>query len=86
MVGANAVITDSDWHSINSLDRNTKNPETSPIEIGENVWIGMNAIILKGVKIGKNSVIGANSVVTKDIPENSIVAGNPARIIRSIEQ
>jgi acetyltransferase-like isoleucine patch superfamily enzyme len=55
------------------------------VEIADNVWIGANAIILAGVKIGKNSVIGAGAVVTEDVPANVIVAGVPARIIKTIE-
>lgn len=53
-----------------------------PIEIGNNVWIGANAVILPGVHIGDNVVIGAGSVVTHDIPPNSIAAGNPCKVIR----
>lgn len=56
-----------------------------PIKIGRNVWIGANAIILPGVKIGDHAVIGAGSVVTKHVPENMIVAGNPAKLIRKRE-
>ena len=52
------------------------------VKICENVWIGESAIILPGVEIGKNSIIGAGSVVTKNVPENCIVAGNPAKIIK----
>lgn len=55
------------------------------VEIGDNVFIGMNSIIMGGVKIGKNVIIGANSVVTKDIPDDSIVCGNPAKIISNID-
>ena len=54
----------------------------APVYIGDNCWIGANTTILKGVSIGDNSIIGAGSVVTKDIPENSIAAGNPAKIIK----
>ena len=54
------------------------------VEIGNNVWIGSNSIILPGVKVGENSVIGAGAVVTKDVPANSIVAGVPAKIIKDI--
>ena len=54
-----------------------------PINIGENVWIGANCCVLKGVSIGSNSVIGAGSVVTKSLPDNVICAGTPARIIRT---
>jgi maltose O-acetyltransferase len=52
------------------------------VEIGDNVFIGAACIILPGVKINKNAIIGAGSIVTKEIPENSIAAGNPARVIR----
>jgi acetyltransferase-like isoleucine patch superfamily enzyme len=53
-----------------------------PIEIGDNVWIGANAIVLPGVKIGSGSIVGAGAVVTKDVPSNTIVGGVPARPIR----
>lgn len=55
-----------------------------PVIIEDNVWIGEKATILSNVKIGKNSIIGANSVVTKDVPENSVVGGIPAKIIKTI--
>ncbi len=55
------------------------------ITIGDNVWIGANAIILPGVNIGSNCVIGAGSIVTHNIPENSVAAGNPARVIKAKE-
>lgn len=56
--------------------------KTDPIIIGDNVWIGMNAVVLPGVKIGSNVVIGANSVVDKDIPDNAIAVGNPCRVLK----
>lgn len=56
-----------------------------PIHIKRNCWIGAGATILRGVTIGENSVVGAGSVVTKDVPDNVIVAGNPAKIIKYIE-
>lgn len=56
------------------------------IIIEDNVWIGFNVIILKGVKIGKCSIIGAGSVVTKDVPEYSIYGGNPAKLIKKINK
>jgi acetyltransferase-like isoleucine patch superfamily enzyme len=67
-------------HDPNDYDRW---PESPPICIGDNVWIGMNSVVLPGVQIGDNVVIAANSVVTKDIPSNSIAGGNPCRAIRT---
>jgi acetyltransferase-like isoleucine patch superfamily enzyme len=58
----------------------------APVRIGAHAWIGFNAIILKGVTIGENSVVAAGSVVTKDIPANCVAAGNPATIIRSLDE
>jgi maltose O-acetyltransferase len=57
-----------------------------PIKVEDNVWIGANATILPGVTIGKNSIVGAGAVVTKDVPENTIVGGNPAKVIRNITE
>ena len=56
--------------------------ESAPIVIGDNVWIGMNSVVLPGVNIGNNVMIGANSVVTKNIPSNVVAGGNPCRVIR----
>lgn len=55
----------------------------APIRIGDNVWIGMNSVVMPGVVIGDNVVIGANSTVTHDIPSNSIAVGNPSKVIKS---
>jgi acetyltransferase-like isoleucine patch superfamily enzyme len=55
-----------------------------PVKINDRVWIGFNSIILKGVTIGEGGIVGAGSVVTKDVPPYTIVAGNPARVIREI--
>lgn len=57
-----------------------------PILIEDNVWIGGGAIVLPGVTVGVNAVIGAGAVVTRDVPANTVVAGNPARVIREIDQ
>lgn len=56
-----------------------------PIKIGNNVWIGSNATVLQGITIGDGAIIGANAVVTKDVPENTVVAGVPAKIIRKVK-
>lgn len=89
-VGANTVILDSDCHSLNHLDRWTendmKNCKSKPIVIEDDVLIGTGSYILKGVHIGARSIIGAGSVVTSNIPADSIAAGNPARVIRKINQ
>lgn len=56
------------------------------VKIGNNVFIGMKSTILKGVRIGNNVIIGANSLVNKDVPDNCVVAGNPARVVMSLDQ
>jgi acetyltransferase-like isoleucine patch superfamily enzyme len=81
MCGANTLITDSDWHT-----KDYRSGPPAPVIIGNNVWIGEGAKILKGVTIGNNSVIGAGSIVTKSIPPNSIAAGNPCRILKELEK
>lgn len=83
---ADARILDTDFHSIYP-DRWSPDAvvESSPVVIGKNVWIGAAAIVLKGVNIGYNSVVGFGSVVTKDIPANCVVAGNPAKIVKTFQ-
>jgi maltose O-acetyltransferase len=56
-----------------------------PVRLEDNVWVGGGAILLPGVTVGRNAVVGAGAVVTKDVPSNTVVAGNPARVIREIE-
>jgi acetyltransferase-like isoleucine patch superfamily enzyme len=57
-----------------------------PVRIGRNVWVGFDACVLPGVTIGEGSVVGARSVVVEDVPPYTVVAGNPARVIRSLEE
>lgn len=85
-IGANSIIMDTDFHPLNPDVRlvEPQNAETAPVLIGDDVFIGMNCLILKGVTIGKGAVVGAGSVVTKNIPPYCIVAGNPARVIKEI--
>lgn len=75
--GANTLITDSDWHP-----EDPRSSRPRPITIEDNVWLGVNVTVLKGVTIGPNTIIGAGSVVTKNIPGNAIAAGNPCRVIK----
>ena len=86
MIGGGCTIVDTDFHSLNPLDwftfKDDANRVSKEVVIGDNVFIGMKTIILKGVHVGNNVVIGAGSVVTKDIPDNEIWAGNPARFIK----
>lgn len=86
MCGGNAFITDFDWHPTDpNLRHRSDLAPSAPTIIEDNVWIGMNAVIMKGVTIGQNSVIGANSVVVRDIPPNVIAAGNPAKVIKPLD-
>lgn len=88
MMGAHAMVFDTDFHNIHSASRRYERANweliSAPVRIGDNVFIGTGAIICKGVEIGDNSVIGAGSVVTKSIPANSIAAGNPCRVVGSV--
>jgi len=85
LVGANSIITDFDWHSTDPENRD--NPDKvfgKKIIIEDNVWIGANSIILKGVHIGPNTIIGAGSVVVSNQPGHSICAGNPCKVLKSL--
>ncbi len=85
-IGYNFQCLDSDFHGLEVCDRDNANSvKRVPVNIGDNVFIGNNVIILKGVTIGNGAVIGAGAVVTKSIPENSIAAGNPAKVIRVLK-
>jgi acetyltransferase-like isoleucine patch superfamily enzyme len=98
LVSWNVGIADSDFHPLEPAQRlidaqalapffKNRPPrptlKTAPVKIADNVWIGMNAVILKGVTIGENSVVAAGSVVTKSVPANTVVAGNPATVVKT---
>ncbi len=80
IIGDQAIIYDTDWHGMDG-----KNVKSEDVEIGNHVWIGARAIILKGVKLGNNSIVAAGSVVTKSVSDNMIVAGNPAKYVRKTQ-
>jgi len=82
LIGHNALLATLN-HDLSPSRRADMHP--SPIIIGRNVWIGANVTVLPGVTIGDNAVIGASSLVTKDVPENTIAVGSPARVIRSLD-
>lgn len=92
-VGPSTWITDTDLHAIEpdirrcqleGLPYERSSVLRSPVKIEDDVWIGANVMILKGVRIGHGSVIGAGSVVCNDIPPLSVAAGNPARVVKRI--
>lgn len=85
MIAPNVTITPT-GHPVDPELRKPGTQFSIPVRIGNNVWIGSNAVILPGVTIGDNSVIGAGSVVTHDIPENVVAVGNPCRVLRQINE
>ena len=85
MIGPNVQIYTA-AHDLQAETRIQGWEVAKPIEIAERVWIGGGAILLPGVKIGRNAVVGAGAVVSRDVPANTIVVGNPATVIREIEQ
>lgn len=98
LISDNVIILDSDLHSSSASKRFEVAVAWSmgrfpnvyegipgkPVVIADHVWIGANSVILKGITIGEGAIVGAGSVVTKDVPPYTIVAGNPAKIIREI--
>jgi acetyltransferase-like isoleucine patch superfamily enzyme len=88
-VASNVTILDNDAHPLDPLSRAKGDPvdkkDILPVQIGNNVWIAEGSIVLKGVSIGEGSVVAARSVVVRDVKPYSIVAGNPATIIKRIE-
>lgn len=81
MIGPNVTICTA-GHPIDAETRYTYDEFAKPVHIGDRVWIGANVLILPEVTIGGGTVIGGGSVVTKDVPENTVVVGNPARVVR----
>jgi acetyltransferase-like isoleucine patch superfamily enzyme len=89
LLGANVVIVDTDFHPIVPQNRRHSDDASrigvAPVEIGDNVFVGMEAVVLKGVRIGRDSVVAARAVVTRgDYPDGAILAGHPAAVIGSV--
>ena len=88
-IGGNVKILDNDFHPIEAEARLRDDKELigmAPIHIGKNCFIGCNALILKGTELGDNCVVGAGAVVCGKFEKNSVIAGNPARVIRKLEE
>lgn len=84
LCGANVTITDTDWHGVSPLER--RRPGSSaPVMIGQNVWLGLNVVVLKGVTIGANTVVAAGSVVSRSLPPDVIAGGMPAVPLRDLD-
>ena len=85
-IGGCVLITDTDAHPMDYMARRSSNEGTksAPVVIEDDVWVGAHCIILKGVTIGARSIIGAGSVVTNSIPVDCVAAGNPCRVIKSL--
>jgi acetyltransferase-like isoleucine patch superfamily enzyme len=79
--GANTLITDTDWHS-----NDPRTGPDAPVNIADDVWLGVNVTVLKGVTIGQGTIVGAGSLVTKSLPPNVIAAGVPARVVRGLAE
>ncbi len=88
LIAAGVQISDYDGHPVDAARRRAGDPTPPegirPVVIGDDVWIGASAIILKGVTIGGRSIIGAGAVVTRDVPPDTVVAGNPARVVKQL--
>ena len=87
MLGLGVQIFDSDFHGILAKDRNNPSAiKTRPVRIGDDCWLGNSAIVLKGVTLGACCVLVAGSVVTESFPADSVIGGNPARLIKTLRQ
>ena len=82
VLSARCMLIDGSLDSKTFVDADSRAYANAPIRIGDGAWIGAGAIILPGVSVGELAVVGAGSVVTRDVPARTVVAGNPARIIR----
>jgi acetyltransferase-like isoleucine patch superfamily enzyme len=81
-IGPYVMIVDSDFHDVHRRD---VRPAPQPVTIGDDVWIGAKASVLRGVTIGRGAVVGTSAVVTKDVPAFAIVAGVPAKVVGQVD-
>lgn len=85
LIGDGVFIIDSDFHNVQpDLRRQSESGASNPVVIGDNVWLGSRVMVMKGVEIGDNSVVAAGAVVVKPVPENVVVAGVPAKLVKRI--
>ena len=89
LLGANVTVTDYDFHALGPANRRYTTERDAigcaPVVIEDNVWLGLNVIVLKGVHIGANSVVAAGSVVTGSLPANCVAGGVPAKVLRMLD-
>jgi acetyltransferase-like isoleucine patch superfamily enzyme len=97
LIAFGVVIADHDSHALDFAHRRNDvclwhegkkdwtHVKTAPVIVGDKAWIGMNALILEGVTVGEGAVVGAGAVVTRDVPRWTLVAGNPARVVRALD-
>lgn len=88
LIGPNCTIVDADFHALWPPEDRSRDPapqRDAGVNIGENVWIGMRCVILKGVTVGNGAIIAAGSVVTRDVPACCLAAGAPARVIKHLD-
>ena len=88
LLATGVLIYDQDGHPLDAARRRAGEPSppesVAPVTLGDDVWVGSGAVILKGVTVGDRAVVAARSVVTKDVPADSVVAGNPARVVLTL--
>lgn len=87
LIGANVLICDGDHHPLSAALRASGAPgDSAPVRIADDVWLGVNVVVLKGVTIGAGAVVAANALVCDDVPAGAVVAGVPARIVAQAGQ
>ena len=88
LLASRVLVFDMDGHTVDAGKRRSGEPQPvetiAPVIIGDDVWIGNGAVILKGVSVGDRAIIAARSVVTRDVPSDTVVAGNPARVVKHL--